>query len=58
MVRAGQSSERAALIYQQSNLERQREVADGIDARVRAEREKADSVPDDQASGTERAREA
>ncbi|MEU9773533.1 site-specific integrase [Streptomyces sp. NPDC047968] len=58
MVRAGQSSERAALIYQHSNLERQREVADGIDARVRAEREKADSVPDDQASGTERAREA
>ncbi len=73
MVRAGQSSERAALIYQHSNLERQREVADGIDARVRAEREKADSVPDArvraerekadsvpdvQASGTERAREA
>lgn len=58
MIRAGQSSERAAPIYQHSNLERQREVADGIDARVRAEREKADSVPDDQASGTERAREA
>lgn len=36
MVRAGQSSERAALIYQHSNLERQREVADGIDARGRA----------------------
>jgi hypothetical protein len=58
MVRAGQSSERAALNYQHSNLERQREVADGIDARVRAEREKAADVPDDQGSGTERAREA
>ncbi|WP_443049129.1 hypothetical protein [Streptomyces sp. NBC_00316] len=59
MVRAGQSSERAArLIYQHSNLERQREVADGIDARVRAEREKAAIVPDDQASGTERAGDA
>ncbi|WP_187645586.1 hypothetical protein [Streptomyces sp. TRM49041] len=41
MVRAGQSSERAAPVYRHSNLERQREVADGIDARVRAEREKA-----------------
>ncbi|MEJ8636297.1 site-specific integrase [Streptomyces sp. MS2.AVA.5] len=58
MVRAGQSSERAALIYQHSNLERQREVADGIDACVQAEREKAGSVPDDQASGTQRARDA
>lgn len=58
MVRAGQSSERAALIYQHSNPERQRAVADGIDARVRAEREKAAVVPDDQASGTERARDA
>lgn len=47
---------RAALIYQHSNLERQREVAGGIDARVRAEREKAADVPDEQASGTERAR--
>ncbi|MDX2731504.1 tyrosine recombinase XerC [Streptomyces sp. PA03-2a] len=58
MVRAGQSSERAALIYQHSNLERQREVAHGIDARVRAEREKAAIVPDEQPSGTERARDA
>ncbi|WSA78069.1 site-specific integrase [Streptomyces sp. NBC_01799] len=58
MVRAGQSSERAALIYQHSNLERQREVANGIDARVRAEREKAAIVPDDQGSGTQRARDA
>ncbi|NJP47181.1 tyrosine-type recombinase/integrase [Actinacidiphila epipremni] len=38
MVRAGQSSERAALIYQHSTLERQREVAAGLDERVRAER--------------------
>ncbi|MFD9219720.1 hypothetical protein ACFWDI_06770 [Streptomyces sp. NPDC060064] len=56
MVRAGQSSERAAMIYQHSNLDRQRDVADGIDARVQAEREKAGDVPDDQASGTQRAR--
>ncbi|MFD7506031.1 tyrosine-type recombinase/integrase [Streptomyces sp. NPDC059850] len=40
MVRAGQSSERAALIYQHSPLERQKEVAAGIDARVRADRHK------------------
>lgn len=39
MVRAGQSSERAALIYQHSTLERQKEVAAGLDARVRAERQ-------------------
>lgn len=38
MVRAGQSSERAALIYQHSTLERQREVAAGLDERVRADR--------------------
>jgi integrase len=38
MVRAGQSSERAALIYQHSPLERQKEVAAGLDERVRAER--------------------
>lgn len=36
MVRAGRPSERAAMIYQHSNLERQREVAAGIDARVQA----------------------
>ncbi|MCP3822514.1 site-specific integrase [Streptomyces sp. A3M-1-3] len=58
MVRAGQSSEKAALIYQHSNQERQREVAEGIDARVRSERQKSESRPDDQASGTERARDA
>ena len=40
MVRAGQSSERAALIYQHSTLERQREIAAALDARVRADRKK------------------
>ncbi|WP_187281677.1 tyrosine-type recombinase/integrase [Streptomyces sp. gb1(2016)] len=52
MVRAGQSTERAALIYQHSDLERQREVAAGLDQLVRARREEAD----DQASGTDMAR--
>lgn len=41
MVRAGQSSEKAAMIYQHSDDERQQEVAGGIDARVRAARDKA-----------------
>ncbi|WP_331452995.1 tyrosine-type recombinase/integrase [Streptomyces sp. SS162] len=36
MVRMGQSSVRAAMIYQHSSLEHQRELAGGIDARVRA----------------------
>ncbi|RFU82761.1 site-specific integrase [Streptomyces triticagri] len=58
MVRAGQSSEKAAMIYQHSNLERQQEVADGIADRVRAERKKAAAKDDDQASGTQRARDA
>lgn len=40
MVRAGQSSEKAAPIYQHSDDERQQEVAEGIDARVRAARNK------------------
>jgi integrase len=40
MVRAGQSSEKAALIYQHSDEERQREVAVGLDHLVRAERAK------------------
>lgn len=38
MVRAGQSSEKAALIYQHSDDERQQEVAEGIDAKVRQRR--------------------
>ncbi len=41
MVRAGQSSEKTALIYQHSDGERQQEVAEGIDARGRAARQKA-----------------
>ncbi len=39
-VRAGQSSEKAALIYQHSDGERQREVASGIDALVKEGRRK------------------
>ncbi|MFC8720280.1 tyrosine-type recombinase/integrase [Kitasatospora sp. NPDC057198] len=38
MVRAGQSSERAAMMYQHSDLDRQREIAGALDARVRAHR--------------------
>lgn len=41
MVRAGQSTERAALIYQHSDHERQKEVAGGLDRMVQAAREKA-----------------
>lgn len=55
MVRAGQSSEKAALIYQHSTLERQKEVAAGLDARVRAERH---DVAVDEASGAEVVRRA
>ncbi|MEU1307571.1 tyrosine-type recombinase/integrase [Streptomyces cinnamoneus] len=40
MVRAGQSTEKAALIYQHSDHERQKEVAGGLDRMVRAAREK------------------
>jgi len=40
MVRAGQSSEKAALIYQHSDAERQQEVASGLDRLVLAERAK------------------
>ncbi|MFN1186881.1 tyrosine-type recombinase/integrase [[Kitasatospora] papulosa] len=45
MVRAGQSSEKAALIYQHSDLERQQEVASGLDDLVRSARKKADQAP-------------
>lgn len=54
MVRAGQSTERAALIYQHSDVERQREVAAGLDRLVRQRR----NAVDDQASGTDVARDA
>ncbi|MFH8479811.1 tyrosine-type recombinase/integrase [Streptomyces sp. NPDC018055] len=52
MVRAGQSTERAALIYQHSDTDRQREVAAGLDQLVRARRTAAES----QTSGTDMAR--
>jgi hypothetical protein len=45
MVRAGQSSEKAALIYQHSDLERQQEVASGLDELARAARQKGDEGP-------------
>ncbi|MEV7519334.1 hypothetical protein [Streptomyces sp. NPDC091371] len=38
MVRVGQSSERAQLIYQHSTKEHQRRLADDIDANVRSRR--------------------
>jgi integrase len=50
MVRAGQSSEKAALIYQHSPLERQKEVAAGLDAHVRAARQ---DVAGDDPSGAQ-----
>ncbi len=53
MVRAGQSSEKAALIYQHSDLERQQEVAQGIDAWVRAKRNEVTAKPADTASGAD-----
>ncbi|WUO40001.1 integrase [Streptomyces sp. NBC_00285] len=37
MVRAGQSSEKAQLIYQHSTVKHQRRLAHGIDAEVRAQ---------------------
>lgn len=49
MVRAGQSSERAALIYQHSSDDRQQEVAKGIDATVRQRRRQANEVKGDAA---------
>ncbi|MFF1955633.1 hypothetical protein ACFVWX_01320 [Streptomyces sp. NPDC058220] len=55
MVRAAQSSEKAALIYQHSTLERQKEVAAALAARVRAERH---DVADGEASGAEVVRRA
>lgn len=41
MVRAGQSTEKAALIYQHSTDEQQRRVAEQLDRKVRADRERA-----------------
>ncbi|MFF4229000.1 tyrosine-type recombinase/integrase [Streptomyces sp. NPDC001820] len=53
MVRAGQSSEKAALIYQHSDHERQKEVASGLDAMVRAARQKGSDQPGEGSSGAE-----
>lgn len=53
MVRAGQSTEKAALIYQHSDHERQREVAGGLDAMVRTERQKAADQPKKGSGGAE-----
>ncbi|RKN36875.1 tyrosine-type recombinase/integrase [Streptomyces hoynatensis] len=52
MVRAGQSSEKAAMIYQHSDRERQREVAEGINARVEAQRAAAERSGTDLARGS------
>ncbi|MFI1047228.1 integrase [Streptomyces griseoruber] len=56
VVGVGQSTDRAARIYQHSDSERQREVASGLDSLMQAERWKAAAKADEQASGTERAR--
>ncbi|MGW0628302.1 tyrosine-type recombinase/integrase [Streptomyces sp. NPDC002758] len=56
MVRAGQSSEKAALIYQHSDDERQEEVAAGLDATVRKARAAAAEKGHDKRSGTDLAR--
>ena len=60
MVRAGQPSEKAALIYQHSDDERQQEVTAALDVTVRKARQEAAAVPDegiddpdDQRSGTD-----
>ncbi|MBD0424310.1 tyrosine-type recombinase/integrase [Streptomyces sp. TRM S81-3] len=56
MVRAGQSSEKAALIYQHSDEERQEEVAAGLDATVRKARAAAARKAAGERSGTDLAR--
>ncbi|NUK85727.1 tyrosine-type recombinase/integrase [Streptomyces lunaelactis] len=58
MVRAGQSSEKAALIYQHSDRERQKEVASGLDKMVRAARKKGSDQPEQGPSGAEVVRDA
>ncbi|WP_435839014.1 tyrosine-type recombinase/integrase [Streptodolium elevatio] len=58
MVRAGQSTERAAMIYQHSTNERQREIAEGVDARVQRDRGRGTDRGDGDAKGTARARDA
>ncbi len=56
MVLAGRSSEKAALIYQHSDDERQEEVAAGLDATVRKARVAAAEKGPDKPSGTNLAR--
>ncbi|WP_436845117.1 hypothetical protein [Streptomyces cinerochromogenes] len=56
MVRAGQSSEKAALIYQHSDEERQKDVAARLDATVRKARAEAAKMKADKPSGTDLAR--
>ena len=58
MVRAGQSSEKAALIYQHSDHERQKEVASGLDKMVRAARGKGAEQRKDGQGGAEVVRDA
>ncbi|WP_455753021.1 tyrosine-type recombinase/integrase [Streptomyces celluloflavus] len=53
MVRAGQSTEKAALIYQHSDHERQKEVAGGLDQMVRAARAKARDQQKGEAGGAQ-----
>ncbi|GAA2602889.1 hypothetical protein GCM10011428_72830 [Streptomyces violaceus] len=55
-VRADQSSEKAALIYQHSDEERQEEVATGLDATVQKAREEAARKAAEKCSGTNLAR--
>lgn len=56
MVRAGQSSEKAAMNYQHSEEDRQREVAAMLDRSVRKARRPKKRKKNDQASGTDLAR--
>lgn len=53
MVRAGQSTEKAALIYQHSDHDRQKEVAGGPDQMVWGVREKAREQCEKAAGGAE-----
>lgn len=53
MARAGQSSEKAALIYQHSDRERQKEMAGGLDKMVRAARQKGSDRSKEGAGGAE-----
>ncbi|GAA2654873.1 hypothetical protein GCM10009864_20060 [Streptomyces lunalinharesii] len=55
---AGQSSTKAAMRYQHSDVERQKEVADGINSHVQAARLKAKADRAPSQSGTQRARDA